>query len=307
MRRLILEAPAKINLSLDVIGRRADGYHLLSTVMQSLRMADRVSLTVDLDKPGIDLSCDRNGLPTDQRNTAWRAASLFLSTVGLSGQPGSGIKIEIEKKIPVEAGLAGGSADAAAVLFGLDQLFPGLIPEGQLYELAVRIGADVPFCLKGGTVLCEGIGERLTPLPVWPDLPILLCKPAGGLLTSWVFGQLKMETVGLRPDQAGVLAAITHQDLSSLARNTANVLEAVSLPAMPELSKIKRALMDGGAELAMMSGSGPTVFGIFRDSARLAAASQIIGQLHIPDLELIATSSGKSGPQPVCSDLQSCS
>lgn len=299
MRRLILEAPAKINLSLDVVGRREDGYHLLSTVMQSLRLADRVSLTVDLETPEIALSCDQSGLPTDQRNTAWRAAHQFLRAAGLSEQSGSGIKIEIEKKIPVEAGLAGGSADAAAVLFGLDQLFPGLVPEGQLYELAARIGADVPFCLKGGTVLCEGIGERLTPLPVWQDLPILLCKPAGGLLTSWVFSQLKMNTVGRRPDQAGVLSAIRHQDLKGLALSTANVLEAVSLPAMPELSRIKRALMDGGAELAMMSGSGPTVFGIFRDSASLAAASQILRQLQLPDLLLIATASGDSGPQTV--------
>lgn len=298
MRRLILEAPAKINLSLDVVGRREDGYHLLSTVMQSLRLADRISLTVDLEAPGIDLSCDRCGLPTDQRNTAWRAASMFQRIAGLSERSGSGIKIEIEKRIPIEAGLAGGSADAAAVLFGLDQLFPGLVLAGQLYELAAQIGADVPFCLKGGTVLCEGIGERLTPLPVWQGLPILLCKPKGGLLTSWVFGQLNLDSVGRRPDQAGVLDAIRKKDMKGLARSAANVLESVSLLAVPELSRIKLALMDGGAELAMMSGSGPTVFGIFRNHEDLTAADRMLRQLQIPELMLISTTSGNSGPQP---------
>ena len=298
MRRLILEAPAKINLSLDVVGRRDDGYHLLSTVMQSLRLSDRVNLSVGLDLPRIDLSCDRAGIPLNQRNTAWRAADLFLHAAGLSGRDGHGIQIKIEKRIPVEAGLAGGSADAAAVLFGLDILFPGLIEHDRLFDLAARIGADVPFCLKGGTVLCQGIGEQLTPLPAWNDMMILLCKPTGGLLTSWVFGNLEMTSVTHRPYQAGVLEAIRNQDLAGLANSTANVLETVSLPARPELARIKQTLLASGAVLAMMSGSGPTVFGVFQDRRDLAVASENLSR-QIPGLELIVTTSSDSGPQVI--------
>ena len=299
MRRLILEAPAKINLSLDVIGRREDGYHLLSTVMQSLQLADRISLTVDLIKPGIVLSCDQSGLPNDHRNTAWRAADLFCRSTGLSGQTDTGIKIEIEKMIPVEAGLAGGSADAAAVLFGLDQLYPGLVHKDQLFEMAARVGADVPFCLLGGTALCEGIGERLTPLPAWKDLPVLLCKPAGGLLTSWVFSRLKIDAIGYHPDQAGVLDAIRNQDTKALARSTANVLESISFPAMPDLVRIRQVMLDHGAALAMMSGSGPTVFGIFMDQGQITSASVALQKLHMPGIILVVTKSSDRGPHPV--------
>lgn len=298
MRRLILEAPAKINLSLDVVGRRDDGYHLLSTVMQSLRLSDRICLTVGLKQPDIDLCCDRSGLPLDQRNTAWRAASLFMQEAGLSGQTGQGIQIQIDKRIPLEAGLAGGSADAAAVLFGLDTLFPGMVESGQLYKLAARIGADVPFCLKGGTVLCEGIGEQLTPLPAWKDMMLLLCKPSGGLLTSWVFANLKMASVAGRPDQEGVLRAIRNQDLTDLAQCTANVLESVSFAARPELCKIKQTLLAYGAALAMMSGSGPTVYGIFQDPCSLAIAAENLSR-QMPGLELFVTTSSDSGPQVI--------
>lgn len=302
MRRLILDAPAKINLSLDVVGRRDDGYHLLSTVMQSLQLADRVTLTAGLPDPGVSLMCDLPELPVDRRNTAWRAAGLFLEKTGLSAKTGCGVRISIEKKIPLEAGLAGGSADAAAVLAGLDLLYPDYISQEQLFDLAARIGADVPFCLRGGTALCEGIGEKLTSLAAWEHLPVLLCKPVGGLLTSWVFSQLRMDRIDRRPDQTAVLDAIRRQNLHSLAGVTANVLESVSLPAMPELVMIKQKLLESGAELALMSGSGPTVFGLFKNQEACQAACETLRHIGLPCLALLPTVTSAFGPRPAPRD-----
>ena len=299
MRRLILDAPAKINLSLDVVGRRDDGYHLLSTVMQSLQLADRVTLTADLSDPGVSLTCDIPELPVDRRNTAWRAASLFLETAGLAAKTGCGVRIAIEKKIPLEAGLAGGSADAAAVLAGLDLLYPDHVGQEQLLDLAARIGADVPFCLRGGTALCEGIGEKLTSLEPWEHLPVLLCKPAGGLLTSWVFSQLRFDRIDHRPDQVAVIDAIRRQNLRSLAGVTANVLESISLPAMPELVLIKQRLLESGAELSLMSGSGPTVFGLFKNQEACLAACETLHHTDLPGLTLLPTVTSAFGPRPV--------
>lgn len=261
MQTLTIKAPAKINLSLDVTGRRADGYHLLSTIMQSVDLADRVTVSLDETASGIRLSCGRAPIPSDSRNTAWRAAAFFLEAAGLS----AGVSVRIEKHIPSASGMAGGSTDAAAVLFALDLLKPGMLSRDRLFELAGRIGADVPFCLQGGTVLCEGIGEVLTPLGAWAGLPVLLCKPAFSMSTPWVFSRFRIDNPGQRPDQAAVMEAVRHHDLAALARSTANVLESVSLNARPELVEIKRQMIGAGAAAALMSGSGPTVFGLFSD------------------------------------------
>jgi len=291
MATMTVLAPAKINLSLDVTGKRADGYHLLSTVMQSISMYDRVTVSLDHQQQGIILACGRAPIPADSRNTAWRAAALFCEATGLS----DGIRIDIEKKIPTAAGLAGGSSDAAAVLFALNRLLPGRISHEQLFSLAAQIGADVPFCLAGGTVLCEGIGEILTPLVPWPELPVLLIKPAFGMSTPWVFSRFRMDASGRRPDQLAVLQAIAERDINLLAASTANVLESVSLAARPELAEIKNMLLAAGAAMALMSGSGPSVFGLFAHADDCLFARDWLTARLPADTIVIATQSTAAG------------
>lgn len=268
MSALTVLAPAKINLSLDVTGRREDGYHLLHTVMQSVSLADEVFVEYDRRGNGIILLCSQPGIPLDARNTCFRAAEQYLAVARLNG----GVRIFLDKRIPEAAGLAGGSSDAAAVLFALSALCGKPLKPTQLQAIAARVGADVPFCLTGGTVLCTGIGEILTPLPAWPGLPLILVKPDFGLATPWVFKQLDLTGLGRRPDQTAVLRAVSGQNLDSLADATANVLESVSLPAYPELARIKSALQASGASLTLMSGSGPTLFGIYPSLGQRTAA-----------------------------------
>jgi len=273
MQRLTIDAPAKINLSLDVVGRRDDGYHLLSTVMQSLDLSDTLWLAVCPDTGSLTLTCDFSEIPADRRNTAYRAAEKFRQAAFSAGECQPGLQIHIQKRIPAAAGLAGGSADAAAVLCGLSRLFPGRLTRRRLFELAAEIGADVPFCLQGGTVLCEGIGERLTLLPPWTGLSVLLCKPRLGLSTAAVFSLLKLDQLGRRPEQDRVLEAVGKQDLELLSDATANVLEAVSATFMPEIAATRSFLTAAGAQAVLMSGSGPTVFGLFDRSDQCEKAA----------------------------------
>jgi 4-diphosphocytidyl-2-C-methyl-D-erythritol kinase len=259
MQAMTVQVPAKINLSLDVTGRRPDGYHLLSTIMQSISLFDQVYVEIDRQGKGIILLCDRPGIPLDERNTCHRAASLFLDAARIE----AGVRIFLQKQIPEAAGLAGGSSDAAGVLYALSELFGHPLKPVQLQALAVQVGADVPFCLRGGTILCEGIGEVLTPLPAFADQLVILVKPGFGLATPWVFKQLDLAHLAPRPRQKEVCDALAHLDLAALAQATANVLESVSIKAHPLLAEIKQALLAAGASLAMMSGSGPTIFGLF--------------------------------------------
>jgi 4-diphosphocytidyl-2-C-methyl-D-erythritol kinase len=302
MRQITVAAPAKINLSLDVTGRRSDGYHLLSTIMQSIDLADRVTVKIDPASASgrhIGLSCSRGGLPLDGRNTAYRAAALYLEIASLNLD----LQIYIEKTIPASAGLAGGSADAAAVLYALDCLFPGQLDRPALFAAAARIGADVPFCLQGGTALCEGIGEILTPLPPLAGIPVLLAKPGFGLSTPWVFSRLNMQDLdqtGCRPAQDRVLAAVTAKDLPALAGATGNALESVSLPAYPVLRQLKSRLLEAGAAFALMSGSGPTVYGLFADAGRRDAALAAIGaDPRQENLLLVPANTVATGPRAV--------
>lgn len=292
MLRLAVRAPAKINLSLDVVGRRADGYHLLSTVMQSLELTDLVTVGLNPANAGICLTCNRRNLPLDNRNTAWKAARLFLDAIGVT----DGVAINLTKNIPAAAGLAGGSADAAAVLYALDRLYPDRITRDALFTLAARVGADVPFCLHGGTVLCEGIGELLTPLPSFAGIPVLLCKPDFGLSTPWVFSHLDLKHLGRRPDQPAVLESLRQADLAALASVTANVLESVSLPAYPVLQILKSELAAAGASLTLMSGSGPTVFGLFSDAAACEAARKRLASRVPAGTLVLSTRTSASGP-----------
>ena len=268
MLPLTVMAPAKINLSLDIVGKRPDGYHLLATVMQSVDLADVVTLSINRQETGsaaIVLTSDHPDIPLDHRNTAHQAAERFLAHRKVRDQhgPGAQIRIHIQKKVPVAAGLAGGSSDAAAVLAGLNILFPDRLEAGDLDEIALLTGADVPFCLHGGTALCEGIGEILTPLLSWTGLPVLLCCLDHELLTRHVFAAFQAEGTPVRPDTPAVLAAVQDKDVPALALCTANVLETVSFGLVPELADIRRQLSMAGALLAQMSGSGPAVFGLF--------------------------------------------
>ncbi len=288
-------APAKINLSLDVVGRKSDGYHLLSTVMQAVDLGDRITVEHQASGQGISLTASQGHIPCDNRNTAWRAAQSFIEAANMNGS----VSIRIEKNIPTAAGLAGGSADAAAVIFALNHLLPGQVDEKKLYSIAESVGADVPFCLKGGTVLCEGIGEILTPLAAWPGVPALLIKPPFGMSTPQVFKRFDLDHPGRRPDTKTVLEAVAEQDLGKLAASTANVLESVSLSMHPELAGLRDLLVDHGAALAMMSGSGPTVFGLFRSQSVRDRAALSLGRSLGVKFRLIKTRTISTGPYQI--------
>ena len=250
-------APAKINLTLEITGRRADGYHLLRTVMQTVDLYDTV--TVCEADQGIHLRCS-GGIPADQHNTAYKAAALFLETVGYPG----GVSIDVEKRIPSQAGLAGGSADAAGVLHALNKLTGANLPVERLCELGERIGADVPFCVHGGTVLCTGTGTVLTPLPPMPDCAMVIVKPEGGVSTPEAYRLLDSASSLLCPDTDGVCAALHNGDLPAIACRVGNAFEAPL--SLPSTAPICAALYEGGALSAALSGSGSAVFGLFTDT-----------------------------------------
>lgn len=258
-------AYAKINLSLDILGTRPDGYHEVQMLMQSLTLHDTITLEVQ-PSPGVFLACSEPSLPTDERNLAYRAATLFLSAYA----PSYGAMLHLEKKIPSAAGLAGGSSDAAAVLRGLNVMFGSPASDAALSSLGLQLGADVPYCLLLGTALSEGIGERLTPLPAAPACYCLLVKPAAGASTKQVYTDydaLAETTEILHPDTKGLLDALAAGDYTGLASRLCNVLEPVTLRLVPEIADLKETLYSLGADGALMSGSGPTVFGLFSSEA----------------------------------------
>jgi len=278
MQSLTLEACAKINLSLDVAGTRPDGYHLLTTVMQSVSLSDRVYLELDRQGNGLILLANDSSIPLDERNTAHKAARHFLDATGID----AGVRIFLEKAIPTEAGLAGGSTDAAAVLHGLNELCGKPLSMEQLLDLATRIGADVPFCLTGGTVLCTGIGEILTPLEAFARVPLILVKPDFGISTPWAFQRYDENPATVHPNHSKLFSAMQQRDLPAMQDATANVLETVSIQAHPILDSLKQHLLDLGAGMALMSGSGPTVFGLFRETAHRDRAYAALEQ-RLPD------------------------
>ena len=263
MDHILLEAPAKINWSLDVIGKRPDGYHLLASVMQTVSLADSVEVALLSAAEGISVVCDRPGIPCDSRNTCFRAASRFLAMGGESSRVG--VRIRIGKRIPEAAGLAGGSADAAATLFGLARLLPGAVSLQGLLDIAAATGADVPFCLIGGTALCEGIGEIVSPLPAAEGIPLLLLKPDFGVSTPTAFRALSLDAMQDRPDTPGMCRALSLRDLPAIAEASGNVLQPVALSAYPALAEGIEALSSTGPFLCRMTGSGPTLFAAYAD------------------------------------------
>ncbi len=253
---LTVKAFAKINLALDVLHKRPDGYHEVAMVMQAVSLADTITLT---SHPGdIVLNVSIAGLPGDASNLAYRAAALLKEYAGIQ----QGVCITLDKRIPLAAGLAGGSADAAAVLKGLNNLWELNLSLDELSKLAAKLGSDVPFCLYNGTMLATGRGELLSPLPPLPKCYVILAKPAIEVPTAWVYQQFKADRVQIRPDITAMSKFLEQGSIAGVAGNLANVLESVTIPAHPEIAKIKESMLKYGAMAALMSGSGPTVFGL---------------------------------------------
>ncbi|NLJ80737.1 MAG: 4-(cytidine 5'-diphospho)-2-C-methyl-D-erythritol kinase [Firmicutes bacterium] len=262
MSRIRLRANAKLNLTLDVVGRREDGYHCLRSVMQSVSLADQVTLTKQVS--GIALQVDSSQVPTNEDNLAWKAAAIFRERTGIKG----GVLIEIEKRIPVSAGLAGGTTDAAAVLIGLNILYGKNLPLSKLQKIGLKIGADLPFCLQGGTVLVEGIGERLTALPPFPDVTLVVAGLKEKVSTTWVYRGLTSDAYGTAFSSNFIRAFKAGKSAEEISGVLGNTLESVTAAFVPGIELWKRRLLDGGAHGALMSGSGPAVFGLFTEEER---------------------------------------
>ena len=272
MREIRLKARAKINLTLDVTGKREDGYHLLETIMQTVALYDGIYMK-KLEKPVIKLKTNLPWPPTDARNLAWKAANLMRETFGIK----EGVFIEIDKRIPVAAGLAGGSTDCAAVLVGMNRLFGLGLSEAQLEEVAGRLGSDIPYCIRRGTVLCEGVGEVMTNVAhPCPDCYVVLAKLPVSVSTASVYKQLRWQEIEQHPDAKAMLKAMEEKDVAKMGKLLSNVLETVTIELHPRIAKIKARLMELGAEGALMSGSGPTVFALFTDRAKARKAAALV-------------------------------
>ena len=254
-----IRAYAKVNISLDVVGKREDGYHLLRMIMQNIDLYDEI--IVEKQSRDITIECNKNYVPTDSRNLAYKAAVAFKERYNIS----EGLKIKILKNIPVSAGLAGGSTDAAAVLKLMNKIFEVNAPKEELMELGLKLGADIPYCIQGGTALCEGVGEVITPLKSFKDKIIVLVKPSFGVSTKEVYKNFDMEKVKKHPETEALIKAMAEDDLRYVAYNMRNLLENVTLKKHKVLISLKEEMNKYGAINSMMSGSGPTVFAFFDD------------------------------------------
>lgn len=254
-----IKAYAKINISLDIVGKREDGYHLLEMIMQSIDLYDEID--IEKQNEGITITCNKQYVPTDERNLAYKAAKLFIEEYGING----GVSINIKKNIPVCAGLAGGSTDAAAVLKIMNKLFEVNASIEKLMDLGLKLGADVPYCINGGTALCRGIGEDVTKLKPFKDKIIILVKPPFGVSTKSVYQDFKLDKVKSHPNTDVLIKAIENNDLNIVCNNMKNLLENVTLRKHKVLINIKEEMRRNGAIGTMMSGSGPTIFAFFDD------------------------------------------
>ncbi|MBQ3104715.1 MAG: 4-(cytidine 5'-diphospho)-2-C-methyl-D-erythritol kinase [Lachnospiraceae bacterium] len=271
MNEITLYAMAKINLGLDVLRRREDGYHDVKMIMQNVNLYDTLTLQKTED-PGITITIEGADLSDGEDNLIRRAAKLMREEYGIS----RGVGIRLTKRIPIAAGMAGGSVDAAATLKGMNHLFDLGASREKLEALGLRLGADVPFCISGGTVLAEGIGERLTLLPPPPDCYLVIAKPGIGVSSKYVYENLHADTLEYHPDIDGMADAIRGQDLKGIIERMGNVLERVTQTRYPVIVQLKHLLMENGAANALMSGSGPTVFGIFTEAETAASALSAI-------------------------------
>ena len=262
MDKMELKALGKINLGLDVLGKRPDGYHDVRMVMQTIYLYDQITVT-KRKEPGIGLSTNLFYLPVNENNLAYRAAKLLMDEFEIR----SGVDIFLEKHIPVAAGMAGGSSNAAAVLYGINRMFDLGLSTEELMKRGVSLGADVPYCIMRGTVLAEGIGEILTPLPPMPRCQIVVAKPPVSVSTKMVYEKIDSRRIVEHPDIDGIIEGLKEGDVTKIASRMGNVLEQVTVEEYPVIDKIKKLMNEGGAKGAMMSGSGPTVFGIFTEKS----------------------------------------
>lgn len=260
MNTIMLKAYAKINLGLDVLGKREDGYHEVRMIMQTIRLYDKLNMK-KLNKDEIIIKTNLAYLPTNENNLVYRAIQMLKEEFNIK----QGIYVELQKHIPVAAGLAGGSSDAAAALTGMNRLFQLKLTTTDLMQRAVKLGADVPYCILGGTALSEGIGEVLTPLAPMPKAYILIAKPPINVSTKYVYENLILDERTNHPDIDGIMEAINSKDLCGVTNRLSNVLESVTIDKYPVIQEIKDTMIEFGAMNALMSGSGPTVFGVFED------------------------------------------
>lgn len=260
MNGISLKAYAKINLSLDVLGTLANGYHEVKMIMQSIGLFDKVN--IKKNKSGsIKVKTNLSYLPVGPDNLVYKAARLMCDEFGIK----DGIFIDLYKYIPVSAGMAGGSTDAAAVLKGMNIMYELGQSDDELMRLGLRLGADVPYCIMGGTALAEGIGEKLTPLDDCPEFYLVIGKPAVSVSTKYVYDNLVLDDTTIHPDTEGIIDALMKKDVTLISEKLCNVLESVTVNRHPEIGRIKETMLEHGAEGSLMSGSGPTVYGIFID------------------------------------------
>ena len=271
MREIKLKARAKINLGLDVVRKREDGYHEVRMIMQMINLYDKITMR-RITESEIRVTTNLPYLPVNEDNLVYRAAKLLMDEFQVT----EGVEIELQKYIPVAAGMAGGSSDAAAVMVGINRIFHLGLTKKQLMERGVKIGADVPFCIMRGTALAEGIGEVLTPLPAMPHCSLVIAKPKIHVSTKFVYGNLKANELKEHPDIDGQVQALREGSLEQIVAKMGNVLETVTVPAYPVIDEIKKTMLKNDAMGAMMSGSGPTVFGIFEREERAQEVCRLL-------------------------------
>lgn len=293
MEEVTLQAYAKINLGLDVLRKREDGYHEVKMIMQNISLCDTLLLRAVAPADAEDITetdnhfykvCDKAGIwlhnegeenpdvPMDENNLIYKV----IRTLKEEFQISQGVEAILTKRIPVAAGMAGGSTDGAAAFKGMNQLFSLKLTQEELCKRAVKLGADIPYCIMGGTALSEGIGEVLTPLPAMPDCFILIAKPPINVSTAFVYKNLKVDELSFHPDIDGMVEALRRNELAGITERLGNVLETVTIPNYPVIATIKNKMIEAGAEASLMSGSGPTVFGIFTDEAKARKAEREI-------------------------------
>lgn len=271
-----LKALAKINLGLDVVRRREDGYHEVRMIMQTIHLYDRLDIKRTKES-GIQIQTNLSFLPVNENNLIYKAAKLLMDEFSIT----DGVSVKLDKRIPVAAGMAGGSTDAAAMLFGMNRLFSLGLTKRQLMERGVQIGADVPYCIMRGTALAEGIGEELSPLAPMVKCPVLIAKPSISVSTKFVYQNLKLDDETIHPDIDRLIDDIRAKNLYDIAAHMGNVLETVTIPNYPVIDEIKKHMLSHGAVGAMMSGSGPTVFGLFDDEATAKKAYKAMRSSHL--------------------------
>ncbi|MCI8327607.1 MAG: 4-(cytidine 5'-diphospho)-2-C-methyl-D-erythritol kinase [Lachnospiraceae bacterium] len=271
MDELRLKALAKVNIGLDVLRKREDGYHEVRMIMQTIHLFDKLRIK-KTKEPGIKINSNLYYLPVNENNLIHKAAKLMMEEFSIQ----EGIEVFLEKHIPVAAGMAGGSTDAAATLYGLNRMFDLGLSMKSLKEYGVRIGADVPYCLMRGTALAEGIGEKLTPLAPMPKCPVLVAKPGIAVSTKFVYENLRLDKQTQHPDIDRLIENIEDKNLGKIARDMGNILETVTIKHYPEIADLKKIILGTGALNALMSGSGPTVFGLYENEKTAKKAYKIV-------------------------------